>query len=412
MKSVKVIGGGFSGLVTAYYLSREGFSVELHEASSRLGGLISSEKTPFGLIESAANGFILNDDLMELFQDLNLEPLKPKAEYAKKRYIFRGSLQRWPLNIFESICLAGKFLCKIIFCKKSLRPKTDETVWNWGQRNLSSSATKYLLSPGLQGIYAGDARRMSAELILGPMFQGKKQKYRGTVSARGGMGEFIEALAQKLKSQGVKIILNSNYKIDSLNEPHVVAVSASAAPAVLENVAPQVAETLKKIEVLPVLSVTVIYKNAEKKIEGFGGLFPDDQGFKVLGILSPTYIFAGRGPDYSETWIFGGVHSPEMVTKSEAEILETILQERAKIRFDAGQFHHATKSCSEPRDHFIKNQKSAMFFAKSLKLCQKFLALYKQTIICWQWLDDHSCNLRTLNRKNFTHFFDIIKWSD
>jgi oxygen-dependent protoporphyrinogen oxidase len=331
MKSVKVIGGGFSGLITAYYLSREGFSVELHEASSRLGGLISSEKTSSGLIESAANGFILNDDLMELFQDLRLEPLKPIAEYAKKRYIYRGALKRWPLNIVESIFLAGKFIAKLLFCKKSLKPRSDETIWNWGQRNLSGSATKYLLSPGLQGIYAGDARRMSAELILGPMFQGKKQKYRGTVSALGGTGEFIEALASKLKSQGVKIVLNSNYKIDSLAEPHVVAVSASAAPTVLESVAPAVAETLKKIEVLPVLSVTVIYKETQKKIEGFGGLFPEDQGFKVLGILSPTYIFAGRGPDYSETWIFGGTHSPEMLSKSKSEVLDIILQERAKI---------------------------------------------------------------------------------
>ncbi|WP_413290172.1 protoporphyrinogen/coproporphyrinogen oxidase [Bdellovibrio sp. HCB337] len=331
MKKVTVVGGGFSGLVTAYYLSREGFAVDLHEASHRLGGLLGSERTKNGLVETAANGFINCDDLEDLFKDLGLEPLKPQA-HAKKRFIYRDGLKRWPLKFFESLGLATKFLFKLFLAKKSLRPTNQETIFNWGLRNLSPSATDYLLGPGLQGIYAGDIRRMSAELVLGPLFQGgKKKKYRGTVSLANGMGDFVMSLVQKLSTQGVKIHLNSKYKVESLSEPHVVAVSASAVPSVIEKVAPQAAAELQKIEVLPVLSVTVFYKEAPKKIEGFGALFPADQGFKVLGVLSPTYIFANRGPEYSETWIFGGTHSPEMLLKSESELREIILAERAKI---------------------------------------------------------------------------------
>lgn len=331
MKKITVVGGGFSGLVTAYYLSREGFSVEIHEASSRLGGLLGSERTEQGLAESAANGFINSEDLNEIFQDLGLEALSPQAEYAKKRYIYRQGLKRWPLRFFESLALISKFLLKFLFAKKSLIPQARETIWNWGLRNLTRPATDYLLRPGLQGIYAGDIGRMSAELVLGPLFQGKKKKYKGTVSLKNGMEEFIKVLAKKLESQGVRIHLNSKYQLSSLAEPHVVAVSAAAAPSVVEKVAPSLAQSLRDIEVLSVLSVTVFLENPPQKIEGFGTLFPQDQGFQVLGVLSPTYIFANRGPGYSETWIFGGTHSPGMLKKSDEEILEVIQKERARI---------------------------------------------------------------------------------
>jgi oxygen-dependent protoporphyrinogen oxidase len=330
MKKAIVVGGGFSGLVTAYYLSRRGFEVDLHEASSRLGGLLGSERLESGLVETAANGFILNDDLVELLEDIGLEYIRPLKE-ARKRFIFRGSFRRWPLSFFETLNLIGKALPRFFFSKASFKPQADETVWSWGLRCLNRAASRYLLSPALQGIYAGDAHKMSAELILGPLFGGKKQKYRGTVSFKKGMGEFVAAMEKKLVQQGVKIHLNSFYRIESLETPHVVCVSAAAAANVLEKVSPETAAEISKVEVLPVLSATVFFEKPRFRIEGFGVLFPDDQQYRVLGILSPTRIFENRGPDYSETWIFGGAHSPEVLEKSNEQILELIQSERARI---------------------------------------------------------------------------------
>ncbi|MBS1970143.1 MAG: FAD-dependent oxidoreductase [Bdellovibrionales bacterium] len=329
-KKVVVVGGGFSGLVTAYYLSRRGMDVELHEASSRLGGLLGSERLESGLVETAANGFILNDALVELLEDIGLEYIRP-LKGARKRFIFRDGFKRWPLNIFETFGLISKALPRFFFRRPSFRPQTDETVWTWGLRCLNRAATRYLLSPALQGIYAGDVHRMSAELILGPMFGGQKQKYRGTVSFKKGMGEFVAAIEKKLVHQGVKIHLNSFYQIENFAVPHVVCVSAAATAKVLEKAAPAVGAMLSQIEVLPVLSATVFFEKPRFKIQGFGVLFPDDQQYRVLGILSPTHIFENRGPEYSETWIFGGAHSPEVLEKSNEQILELIQSERTRI---------------------------------------------------------------------------------
>ncbi|HEY8271239.1 MAG TPA: FAD-dependent oxidoreductase [Pseudobdellovibrionaceae bacterium] len=334
MKKVVVVGGGFSGLVTAYYLSRQGFSVDLHEASPKLGGLLQTERTSSGLVENAANGFIFNEDLAELLADLKLEYIRP-LKGAKKRFIFRKRLKRWPLTIFESLKLFFKVIPRMIFRRASLKPQAQETMWAWGLRNFTRGLTKYLLAPVLQGIYAGNVEQMSAELIIGPYFKRKNPKtkrgYRGTISFQNGMGEFIAALERKLRQEGVRIYLNSVYEPEDLTIPHVICVSAAVAPRVVRKVSAELASSLSRIEVLPVLSATLFFKEPQAKIVGFGALFPEDQNFRVLGVLSNAYIFENRGPAYSETWIFGGAHSPEMVAKSPDEILARIQMERKRI---------------------------------------------------------------------------------
>src|SRR5207253_8734851 len=119
------------------------------------------ERTDSGLVESAANGFILNDDLVDLLSDLKLDYIRP-LKTSKKRFIFRDGFRRWPLHFFETAGLLLKVLPKFIFRRNSFKPLDQETIWAWGLRNLNRAATKYLVSPGLQGIYAGSPHKMSA----------------------------------------------------------------------------------------------------------------------------------------------------------------------------------------------------------------------------------------------------------
>ena len=64
MQTVKVVGAGFSGLTTAYFLVKRGFKVRILEKSCRAGGLIETTQTEHGLVEKAANG-ILNSAKLE-----------------------------------------------------------------------------------------------------------------------------------------------------------------------------------------------------------------------------------------------------------------------------------------------------------------------------------------------------------
>jgi len=327
---VRIVGAGFSGLTLAYFLVKRNVEVEIFEASNRSGGLISTRTTPHGLVESAANGVYNSALFEEMLKDLNV-PLAPRKSEIKKRYIFRGSPKRWPLSIIESIVFACRF--SFLWLIFQLKPKSSETIQQWGTRVGGEAFAKYLLAPALQGIYAGDVERMSAALILNRFFQPKSRKATpvnsGTVSPEKGMGQMIEALSNWLRVNGVKMFYSQ--PVLNLDEsPWVIATSGWQAAELLQNKAPSAAANLRKLESLPIVTVTLFFQSAPK-LRGFGCLFPKDQNFTALGVLFNTDVFTGRGLGRSETWILGGAMNPQILQQSDEEILKYTLKDRAQL---------------------------------------------------------------------------------
>src|ERR1700704_4581526 len=117
MPTVKVIGAGFSGLVTAYYLVKAGFKVQVVEKSARVGGLIRTIQTPQGPVETAANGIRNSVRLEAMCADLGV-PLQTTRREARARFIFRGEPKRFPLSGPEVLKLGFRFAASA----SSLRP--------------------------------------------------------------------------------------------------------------------------------------------------------------------------------------------------------------------------------------------------------------------------------------------------
>ena len=85
---VCIIGGGISGLTTAYLLKKKGVDVTLFEASPQVGGNIQSETKDGYLIEHGPNSLLRSPRLVDLIEDLDLrEHVLPAAESAKKRFV-------------------------------------------------------------------------------------------------------------------------------------------------------------------------------------------------------------------------------------------------------------------------------------------------------------------------------------
>ena len=313
-KRVTVVGAGFSGLAAAHFLQKAGFQVEVLEERARPGGLIGTHREPFGLVETAANGLLNSILVEELFGDLGLK-LTPTLRGARKRFIFRdGKLSRWPLGLKGSLNLLS-FLAKFMFKRKSVAPRAGESASEWATRVLGEEASQYLVEAFLQGIYAGDAGRMSATLLFGRFFEATNVKHpkprvRGTVSAPEGMGQLIAIWRERLAERGVQFRFDS--KFGALRErpshPVVIATSAKAASQILEGLDPERAELLREVELLPLMSVTVAFETPTS-VRGFGCLFPPRENRFALGVLMNDCIFPGRvQKGYSETWIFGGAH--------------------------------------------------------------------------------------------------------
>lgn len=328
---VHIVGAGFSGLSAAYFLQKAGYKVEIFEKSNRAGGLINSALTQNGLAESAANAF-LNSALLEtVAKDIGVEML-PTLPSSKARYLYRdGKASRWPLRFFETLRILPTFF-RFLFARRSLFPKPEQSVASWADSNLGEAARKQLLAPALQGIYAGDVKKLSANLILGQLFKkntAPKPSFRGSTSPKNGMGEFIEKMVSHLKKAGVQFHFEQSYVLEQ-NKLVILCCPPPEAVGILKDKYPSLTAMLEKIEMLSVISVSCFFPPEAKSLHGFGCLFPRNEGIRSLGVLSSSEIFANRGA-HTETWILGGAEDQSILGFSDEELLQVILKDRDKL---------------------------------------------------------------------------------
>ncbi|HEX7673418.1 MAG TPA: FAD-dependent oxidoreductase [Bdellovibrio sp.] len=330
MKKVSIVGAGFAGLTVALRLAQKGFQVDLYEKSSRVGGLLGTDRTEFGIAEKAANALIRTERAEKLFAELGVPQSLPLAS-SKKRFIYRHKPRTWPLTIGETLFFMVKLIPRFLINKKSLAPQDNETLDSWGRRYLGGSATEYLLGPAMQGIYGNEISGLSSKLILSPLFKEHREKYKGLLTGPGGMQDLVNHLEVRLSEMGVRIHTNSPVNIKDLQGPVVIATPANAAAALLSESQPELSKALSQIQMSSLMSVTLFFKKPQTKFKGFGCLIPRGFDLKTLGILMNSYIFQGRDKVYNETWIMGGVKESSLLDLEDTEILKLIAEERFKI---------------------------------------------------------------------------------
>lgn len=325
MKPVTVVGGGFSGLATAYYLSQAGIPVEIVEKGDRLGGLISTLQTPHGPVETAAMGLKNTARVDAMCRDLGLPMLRSALSSSRARYIFRGRPRRWPLNPGESLSLAVRFA--VATARGARRPQPGESINEWGARVLGRPATEWLVGPPLQSMYAGDPGRLSASLLLGARASAVRTAPRGVVAPALGMQQLVDALEARLRARGVQISLTTTATLNG-SRPAVICTSARDAAECLREAAPDASRALSTIEMLPLVRITAFYADEGTHLRGRGILFPRGGGVRALGVLLDRNIFPGREGQYCESWIYGGAADRDVVHLSENDLIAATDRDR------------------------------------------------------------------------------------
>jgi len=374
---VAVIGGGISGLTTAFLLKRKGIDVTVFEASENVGGNVQTIEEEGFTIEQGPNSLLRSPRLVELVQMLDLEDKLIAANpAARKRYIlWHGKLEAMGPKSFVN----GYFSPKTLFALarepfvRSRSPE-HESVAEFVSRRLNSEFLDKAIDPFVSGVYAGDPNDLSmrsafpklyemerdfGSLVMGTVRR-KVEKadpnFPKTFSFRGGLKTLTEKLASGI-GNGVRTS-NPVERIENIDDRQfrvngeecdavVIATPAWVASELVKERDAHLADNLASVNYPQVAVAVTAYKteNIGKKLDGFGFLVPSKEKRPILGTLFHSAVFPERAPKgYQLLMTFiGGVRDNGSLDKlSDDEVKSLVVSQLSELLHVQGapEFFH------------------------------------------------------------------------
>ncbi len=393
MKKIIIIGGGISGLATAWLLRSKAqpvgkeLEITLLEKEQRPGGKIWSIKADGYTCEWGPNGFLdSKPQTLDLCKAVGVEGnLHRSNDNARKRFIFSGGkLHQLPDG--GPAFLASGLISWPGKLRLALEPTpfiasapegVDETLADFGRRRLGKEALDKLIAPMVSGIFAGDPETMSlvscfpriAELereyggLIRAMIMLAKQKKKDVaagkvVSSAAGPGGILTSFREGIQylSDALAISLGgivkpgaavtavekgatvpyrvtcsdgAEYEADLV----IMASPAFAAADMLSGLDGGISGILRQI---PYASMTVICFGYDRRqighsLDGFGYLIPKKEGRNTLGTLWDSSMFENRAPEGKVLLrsMMGGACFPEYVKLSDDEVVSRVRQDLA-----------------------------------------------------------------------------------
>ena len=344
---VAIIGGGVSGLATAYYLGRAGIRSVLFEKSERLGGLIQTDMVQGCRLEAGPDSYLAAKPAVAELAD-ELEELKDAvidSNDARRRvFIVRaGKLVPFPAGM--SMMAPGQWgpalrsdlfswRTKIRFLTETrARPRVRETDISVGELvsdHFGGEVLEYVADPLLAGVYGGDAASLSAASVLprfldyethyGSLIRGVQKEAKNAPktslfrSFRNGMQSLTDSLAGAIRNSTQVIHAEAasvtkvagGWEVRSGTEERftakdlVLACPAHVAAELLAREASELASELAAIPYASSILVTLLYESATflHPLDGFGFLVPRQERKTIaaatwINTKFPTRVASG-----------------------------------------------------------------------------------------------------------------------
>ncbi|CAL1532001.1 unnamed protein product [Lymnaea stagnalis] len=354
MATAVVIGGGVSGLASAFYIQKflpKYSKVILLEGSSHIGGWVNTTIHPDGGIfehgprslrpvgEQGRNTLQLADELGLSSYAL---PIFRSDAAAKNRYLYvKGKLCALPssaLSLFRTLPPFSKpLIASLVTEPFRFRSKeSDETIHSFVRRRLGQEVADIAIDALCRGIFAGDCRYLSVAACLPPLhdmeqkhgslcagaiFGSKGPKFKTSGLTRRaeedkwaswsltyGLQQLTDAMAAAVtntrggeirKDTRVTSIKSSpNGKATVISESEgieadlvVSAIYSKDLAAILPTSMKELREDLSSLPSVNVVVVNLEYKDNVLPVKGFGHLLPSSEGGPVLGIVYDSCTF-------------------------------------------------------------------------------------------------------------------------
>ncbi|MCU7935313.1 MAG: protoporphyrinogen oxidase [Candidatus Thiodiazotropha sp. (ex Dulcina madagascariensis)] len=368
--SVLIIGGGISGLSTAWWLAQQGISVEVWEADDLPGGKIRTTSEAGYTTERAA-GLLVNfrNEIDQMIQQAGLSYSKRLRDETLNRYVVHNSeLTQVPMLMPALLAsplwsLSAKFrLMTEIMIPRS--HQEDETVSAFIKRRLGREILDTAIDPFVSGTLASDPDLAEARSVL-PRLKALEKRYGSltmgmlinrvlkrrrankaeTFSFSGGMSELIRALADtpgvtlRCGMQVESLMKNQDYwQVTACNAgiqhqisvPHLVmSTPADIASGLLKTIDESLSRLLSEIEYVPiaVLHLGIESSRINHPLDGTGFLVSRNNRLNFNGNLWMSRLFPERAPSQNTllTTYLGGVRHPEQIDKSDEQLTAQVL---------------------------------------------------------------------------------------
>ena len=384
MPRVVIIGGGISGLSTAYYLAKGGVSSTIVESRPRLGGVIQTEHVEGCTIEAGPDSFLsVKPAAMDLIRELGLAgDVIGSNDHLRVTFVRKGGrlvplpdglmmmvpTKILPLVTTPLLSLGTKARMGLELLRAPKMRPDDESVADFVREHYGQEAVDYLAEPLLSGIYGGDPRELSVRAVL-PRFVELAQKYgsltRGVLTSRaqapktqspaplfrtlkGGLGQMVNATVAAIgdkaevrngRAQAIERA-GAGFRVrleDGAIEADrvVVACEAHSGAKLLAGVDGRLAELMGMVAYSSSMTVAVGFdaKDFAKLPEGFGFLVPKKERRRLVACTWVGTKFPYRVPEGKVVarCFLGGMEDAGVLAESDETVGAAVLSELRDI---------------------------------------------------------------------------------
>ncbi len=241
-KRIAIVGGGISGLATAYQLACDGVEFTLFEASDRLGGIVETVRSQGFVIECGPDSWVTEKPwARELAVELGLEDqIIASKDQSRRTYVQQGSEAqlipipdgmrmmvpaRWE-PLLESPLFSSQ--ARLAYLEEPKRaaelkasaPDHDESVADFVRRHFGEEVARTLAGPLLAAVFGGDITQLSVRAVMpafvrmeaeeGSLIQAVQRRAQQSPPAifttlATGLGTLIERMVSKLPSASLRL---------------------------------------------------------------------------------------------------------------------------------------------------------------------------------------------------------------
>ncbi|MGM7682783.1 protoporphyrinogen oxidase [Cytobacillus sp. Hm23] len=238
-KRTVVIGGGITGVTTAYYLQKEarekGISLActLIESSNHLGGKIQTAERDGFVIEKGPDSFLerkrsasrlatevgLGDKLVNNSTGQSFVQVKGNLHPMPGGSIMGIPTQIAPFVTTGLFSPFGKIRAAADFVLPKSKVVGDQSLGQFFRRRLGDEVVENLIEPLLSGIYAGDIDKLSL-LSTFPQFHQVEQKHGSLIVGMKSMTPRKAKNAEKGKAKGMFLTVSTGLQslVDAVEE--------------------------------------------------------------------------------------------------------------------------------------------------------------------------------------------------